>query len=188
MTIIFSNMLDSDCQVLRCTWQNISDVNIVEITPDMNIDEAETSVNNAIIAEDDTIIFLGHGTEYGLLFPDFYKGLYILHDENVNLIHAKNIICCWCYASSFVNRHNDLLHNTFATSMYISNEHEAYDNAIYDYSQNDIDLNGIRFYANINQLLIDKIPLDQWVMILGAKMDIENEIDVFNRQGLFYQE
>ena len=51
-----------------------------------------------------------------------------------------------------------------------------------------IDLNGIRFYANINQLLIDKISLDQWVMILGAKMDIENEIDVFNRQGLFYQE
>ena len=99
-------MLDSDCQVLRCTWQNISDVNIVEITPDMNIDEVETSVNNAI----------------------------------------------------------------------------------YAYTQNDIDLNGIRFYANINQLLIDKIPLDQWVMILGAKMDIENEIDVFNRQGLFYQE
>ena len=72
--------------------------------------------------------------------------------------------------------------------MYISNEHEPYDNAIYDYSQNDIDLNGMRFYANINQLLIDKIPLDQWVMILGAKMDIENEIDVFNRHGLFYQE
>ena len=99
-------MLDSDCQVLRCTWQNISHVNIVEITPDMNIDEAETSVNNAI----------------------------------------------------------------------------------YAYTQNDIDLNGMRFYANLNQLLIDKIPLDQWVMILGAKMDIENEIDVFNRQGLFYQE
>ena len=32
MTIILSNMLDSDCQVLRCTWQNISDVNVVEIT------------------------------------------------------------------------------------------------------------------------------------------------------------
>ena len=44
------------------------------------------------------------------------------------------------------------------------------------------------FYANINQLLIDKIPLNQWVMILGTKMNIENEIDVFNRQGLFYQE
>ena len=72
--------------------------------------------------------------------------------------------------------------------MYILNEHEPYDNAIYTYTQNDIDLNGIRFYANLNKLLIDKIPLDQWVMILGAKMDIENEIDVFNRQGLFYQE
>ena len=44
------------------------------------------------------------------------------------------------------------------------------------------------FYANLNQLLIDKIPLDQWVMFLGAKIDIENEIDIFNRQGLFYQE
>ena len=72
--------------------------------------------------------------------------------------------------------------------MYISNEYETYDNAIYDYTQNDIDLNSIRFYANINQLLIDKIPLDQWVMFLGTKIDIENEIDVFNRQGLFYQE
>ena len=50
--------------------------------------------------------------------------------------------------------------------MYISNEREAYDNAIYDYSQNYIDLNGIRFYTNLNQLLIDKIPLDQWVMFL----------------------
>ena len=65
--------------------------------------------------------------------------------------------------------------------MYISNEHETYDNAIYDYTQNDIDLNSIRFYVNINQLLIDKIPLDQWVIILGTKMNIENEIEVFNR-------
>lgn len=89
MTIIFSNMLGHDCQVLKCTWQNIPDVNLLEITPDMDIDEVENKVNNAIIAEDDTIIFLGHGTEHGLLFPNFYKGLYILHDENVNLINAK---------------------------------------------------------------------------------------------------
>ena len=72
--------------------------------------------------------------------------------------------------------------------MNIDEVETSVNNAIYAYTQNDIDLNGIRFYANINQLLIDKIPLDQWVMILGAKMDIENEIDVFNRQGLFYQE
>ena len=108
------------------------------------------------------------------------------------IIKIKMYLCknnlCVTVTSSFVNRHNEQLHNTFAISMYISNEHEAYDNAIYTYTQNDIDLNGIRFYANLNQLLIDKIPLNQWVMILGAKMDTENEIDVFNRQGLFYQE
>ena len=72
--------------------------------------------------------------------------------------------------------------------MNIDEVETSVNNAIYAYTQNDIDLNGIRFYANINQLLIDKIPLNQWVIILGAKMDIENEIDVFNRQGLFYQE
>ena len=72
--------------------------------------------------------------------------------------------------------------------MNIDEAETSVNNAIYAYTQNDIDLNGMRFYANLNQLLIDKIPLDQWVMILGAKMDIENEIDVFNRQGLFYQE
>lgn len=72
--------------------------------------------------------------------------------------------------------------------MYISNVMEAYNNSIYNYLQKDIDSNNIRFYSNINQLLTDKISLDQWVMILGAKMDSENDIDVFNRQGLYYQE
>ena len=184
MTIIFSNMLDPDCQVIKNTWQDLNDIHLIEITSD--IDDYEDLVNNAIISEDDTILFLGHGTSKGLLFPDFNREEYLLHEFNVNLIHARNIICCWCYASDFVMTNN--LHNTFATSMFISNVRESHDNDIYNYTQQQINLNGTRFYSNINQLLNDNIPLNEWVMQLGAKMDIENEIDIFNRQGLYYQE
>ena len=122
MTIIFSNNMDPDCQVIKQAWQGLKDINLVEITPDT--DDYEDMVNNAIIAEDDTIMFVGHGTSKGLLFPNLYRMEYLLHEFNANLVHAKNIICCWCFASDFVINMN--WHNTFATSMFISNTREAY--------------------------------------------------------------
>lgn len=184
MTIIFSNNMDPDCQVIKQAWQDLKDINLVEITPDT--DDYEDLVNNAIIAEDDTIMFVGHGTSKGLLFPNLYRMEYLLHEFNANLVHAKNIICCWCFASDFVISMN--WHNTFATSMFISNIREACDNSIIDYTQKQINSNGERFFCDINQLIKNKVPLNDWIMQLGAKMDIENVIDTFNRQGLYYNE
>ena len=182
MTIIFSNNMDPDCQVIKQAWQDLKDINLVEITPDT--DDYEDLVNNAIIAEDDTIMFVGHGTSKGLLFPNLNRMEYLLHEFNANLVHAKNIICCWCFASDFVISMN--WHNTFATSMFISNIREACDNSIIDYTQKQINSNGERFFCDINQLIKNKVPLNDWIMQLGAKMDIENVIDTFNRQGLYY--
>ena len=181
MTIIYSNRQDDDCLVLQRVWRNFPDVNVIEITP-QSIDW-EDIVDNAISNEGDTILFLGHGTTQGLLFPNFDTGEYILHQNNVNLIHARNVICCWCYASSFCNTHR--LHS-FSTSMFISNVDEAYDNGYCDYSQEQINSIGMRFYDEINNFLQNNVPLSEWVMRLGAHMDIENGIDVFNRQGLTY--
>ena len=70
--------------------------------------------------------------------------------------------------------------------MFISNVNEAFDNGYYDYSQEQINQNGIRFYDEINHYLLNNIPLNEWVMRLGAHMDIENAIDVFNRQCLCF--
>lgn len=181
MTIIYSNRQDDDCMVLQRVWRNIPNANIVEITS-QSVDW-EDAVDNAISNENDTLLLLGHGTTQGLLFPNFDTGEYIIHENNVNLIHARNVICCWCYASSFCNTHH--LHS-FSTSMFISNVNEAYDNGYYDYSQEQINSNGIRFYDEINNFLINNVPLGEWVMRLGAHMDIENGIDVFNRQYLNY--
>ena len=181
MTIIYSNAQDDDCLVIQRAWKGLQNVNLVEITPQSK--DWEDMVDDAISKEDDTILFLGHGTSKGLLFPDFYRGEYILHENNVNLIHAKNVICCWCYASSFCMTHN--LHS-FSTSMFISNVNEAYDNCITNYDQDEINANGMRFYSEINDLILNDVPLDEWIMRLGAHMDIENAIDTFNRQGLMH--
>jgi hypothetical protein len=36
MTIIYSNWNDDDCRCLQRVWQGIPDVNVIEITSDMN--------------------------------------------------------------------------------------------------------------------------------------------------------
>lgn len=184
MTVIYSNYLDDDCRILQSIWSGFDNVKIIEITPS-SVDW-EDNVDKAISEETDILIMCGHGTPYGLLFPDMYKGEYIIHDNNVHLIKANKVICSWCYASNFCINHPELK-NCFATSMFISNVNEAYDNGIYDYTQDQINRNANRFDTEINYLLKNNIPLDEWVMRLGAHMDIENAIDVFNRQCIHYQ-
>ena len=181
MTVIYSNMQDDDCRLLQHMWNNIPDVNVVEILPTSTY--WEDRVNSAISAENDTIIFAGHGTSYGLLFPDLSRGEYILHKLNVNLVHARNVICCFCFASDFCERVG--LHG-FATSMFITNENEAHTNGIYNYTQEQINDNSIRFHQEVNHLLTENVGLDEWVMRLGGHMDVENAIDVFNRQALSF--
>ena len=182
MTIIYSNWRDDDCRCLQRVWQGIPDANVIEITSDMN--DCDDIVDDAIANESDTLIFLGHGSTRGLFAPDYNYGTYILHENNVHLIHSRNVICCWCHASTFVQNHN--IH-AFATSMFISNVNEAYGNCITNYTQDQINDNSIRFYGEINYLIRGNIPLSEWVMRLGAHIDIDNNVDVFNRQGLFYQ-
>lgn len=181
MTVIFSNMLDDDCRILQEIWRGLDNVNVIEIRPD-SVDW-EDMVDAAIAAETDTLILAGHGTTRGLLFPDFSRGEYIVHQFNVHLIRAERVVCSWCYASTFV-RDNHL--HAFATSMFISNVNEAYDNVIMDYDQEQINANSLRFQQEMNYLLRENIPMDEWVMQLGSHMDIENAIDVFNRQALYY--
>jgi len=183
MTVIFANNDDIDCMTLPKIWEGQPNVNLIEITKDSI--NWENKVDEAIASEEDTLIFAGHGTENGLLFPNFDKGMYILHENNVHLIRAKNVICVWCYAAKFCEDHHL---KAFATSMFISNVAEAWDNCIYGYSDYDIRQNSKRFDCEVGDLLDKKVPLNEWVMRLGAHMDADNAIDMFNRQGVMYIE
>lgn len=183
MTVIFANNNDIDCMTLPKIWEGQLNVNLIEITKDSI--NWEDKVDEAIAKEEDTLIFAGHGTENGLLFPDFDKGMYILHENNVHLIRAKNVICVWCYATNFCENHHL---KAFATSMFISNVAEAWDNCIYDYSDEDIALNSRRFDCELGRLLEEKVPLRGWPGKLIKHMDANNVIDMFNRQGVMYIE
>lgn len=180
MTIIFANHLDDDCSTIASLWQNFTDYRLIEILPDTR--DADYLVDKAIEQEDDTLILIGHGTTHGLLHPNF-RGEYLIHENNVNLIHANRVICMWCHASTFCD--NNGLH-CFASSMFISNIQEAYDNCIYESSQEEINSCGRFFYAQLADLIADRIPMQDWIMRLGCAMDTENPVDVFNRQGLWY--
>lgn len=186
MTIILSNAMDEDCQVLKETWENVPG-RFIEITPYMSMsDEWQTKVEKAIREETDTLVLLGHGTSFGLLFPIIERGEYIIHEFNVYDIKAKNIICVWCNASSFVSQFEEL-HNVVASSMFISNVNEAYNYGFTEYDQNTINEISRHCDQELVQLLMDGVPLKEWVMQIGAHTDILNEIDMFNRQGFYYQ-
>lgn len=93
MTIILSNVGDQDCQVLRDSWIRVPG-RFIEITPESD-DSWQDEVEQAIQTETETLVLLGHGTSFGLLFPILERGEYIIHENNVHDIHAKNIICVW---------------------------------------------------------------------------------------------
>lgn len=184
MTIIYANWGDDDTKTLPLMWKGIiPQPKVIELTFESS--DWEDEVDNAIANEDDTLILCGHGTTNGLLFPCYDFGIYAVHENNVHLIHAKNVICYFCHASTFCMNNNV---KGFSTSMFVTNINEAKTYNIKGLTQEDINLNTNEFIIEVNHLLIDKAPLNQWVMMLGAKMDIESELDKFNRQGLCYFE
>ena len=90
MTIIFSNFEDVDTLILTKLWEKFNNPIVVEVCRDT--ENYEDVVNQAIINETETLIFCGHGTKYGLLHPNLFSGEYLLHENNVSLIHAKRVI------------------------------------------------------------------------------------------------
>lgn len=71
--------------------------------------------------------------------------------------------------------------------MFISNVDEAYDYGFTEYDQPSINETSRHCDQELVQLLTENVPLNEWVMKIGAHTDILNDIDVFNRQGFYYQ-
>lgn len=186
MTVIYANHGDTDTSLLPLIWEGFNDANVVELQANLiyRVDrDYETRVNEAIAAEDDTLIICGHGTEYGLLHPDIWRGEYLIHENNYQLIHARNVICVWCHASEFAER---VGMNGFFTSMFISNINEAQVYNFYDTSSRAIIDSNIRFYRNINSLLTQHTPLNEWVEHLTANSVPEDSVEAYNNNGLRY--
>lgn len=190
MTIIYSNSGDRDTSLLQTIWQGLKIDRLIGIS--CNDENYEEAVDEALFDEYDTLILCGHGTTQGLLHPNFSSGEYIVHENNVHLIHARNVICLWCYASEFGVTNN--LHGFF-TGMFISNESEAEQNGITfaqsDYDDIDIDICSYERYFNsmLNTFLRNNVPLYSWINILSHDgINHSNIIGNFNFSRLRYYE
>ena len=189
MTIIYSNMLDDDCRTLRRIWQGF-DVNLVEITSEIDIETAETLVDDAISAEQDMLILCGHGDINGLYYPNWNSLAYLIHENNANLIKAKTVICLWCFARTWLYdndcKFNKNVQQILASDMFISNVDEAYNNGYTEYSQYDIDLVNTYIFDDINYCIKNAYNMANTMTYIGIHTNFENSIDFFNRQTLSF--
>ena len=181
MTVIYANSGDRDTLILQHIWEGIN-CRVIEIGVDTV--DFEDEVDNALMQEENTLIICGHGTSHGLLHPNWNSGQYIIHENNVNLIHAQNVICSWCWASDFAETYN--LHGFF-TGMFISNVQEAEDNFIHihDYEELDEEIYsyGLYFTNYINQCLHNNVPLSEWI---GGLQEPWSYVAIFNQSRLRY--
>ena len=172
MTIIFSKR--DDTLFLRNIWKGLDNVKVVEVESSDDYEEVEKS----LLVEKDIVIFCGHGSSNGLLYPNFEGE--IIHQDNLELYKDKTIIGIWCYASDFALKYN--LHGFFS-SMFISDVDEAYDNNCYNQLE-DIDKENILFSKRLNRLLKYKIDINQWSELLEKEADYEIDFVKFNYDGL----
>lgn len=188
MTIIYSNFGDQDTQLLQLIWEGLNPDRIIEITHDT--EDYEDIVDAALMSENDTLIMCGHGTTQGLLHPNLNSGQYIIHENNVHLIHARNVIGSWCYAADFAETHH--LHGFF-TGMFISNKSEAEQYGITfaqsEYDDINIEITQYETYFNlmIHNFLESGVPLSEWVNMLNNDgINHSNIIGYFNFNRMRY--
>lgn len=176
MTVIFSDHGDNDCLLLSSMWRGI-DANVIHIR--LGDNGWQEVVDATIAKEEDTLILAGHGTSHGLLSPNFME--YVIHEGNVRLIHAKRVICFWCHASEFCER-NGL--RAFSTSMFISNTEEAVANHCKHTDAESIDEANMAIYNDMRRLIAEDTNIERWASIMWNRINVRNEVDVFNRQGM----
>lgn len=180
MTIIFSKR--EDTEFLSDIWKDIPNVNLIEI--DKNKFD-KTLVNNALSKERDMVVLCGHGCCRGLYTPYFLN--MIIDVQNFKLLKDKTVICIWCYANDFMEKYD--LHG-FATSMFISDMDEAYDNMCYDISSKyngNVDIiqkQNKLFAERVNKLLKNKVDISKWCDELKNQADMSIDFVEFNYNGL----
>lgn len=128
----------------------------------------------------DRIVFLGHGTEIGLLDMR-YDWRYIITSAEVQFFRDKEVICFWCNANIFAEKY-DL--NAFATGMFVSELREA---IMYNLpeDQNLIDQSNT-LMCNILRDNIFDTPQHIRDAVNRRYVSIDNPIISFNRECMWF--
>lgn len=178
MTVIHAN--DPTTKILSQLYEQREDIT-VHVT--------ETSTNGAIqraIREDDIIMMLGHGNQYGLFSAPDKNGIYrrfLITDRHVQFLRNKICIGIWCYANRFAERYG--LHGLFS-GMIISELQEALDLKI-TASKNEIDIEMGMFVKRLKDCM-NKFGLQEIPLRMSGMDYMKSELAIFNYNNLYYYE
>lgn len=147
------------------------------------INPTSSECKRAIINEQDRIVLIGHGTEYGLLNQRLDG--YIIDSKMIQFIRGKNIIGIWCNASNFADRY-DL--TGFFTSMFISNTNELMECGFqaFENCEEEIRRQNLIFAERINELLTANTPSGDWATILYNSLTNSDERFVYYNYEAMY--
>jgi hypothetical protein len=135
---------------------------------------------NKLIAENDRIVFLGHGNRYGL-YKTPINGLLLFSDKHVDLVKDKECIYIWCYADDFTRRNNL---SGFCTGMVISDFEEANDYCI-NASLAEIEASNINFANALSKVIVAKNT--EMEDTFKQYFEVKNAVDKFNLNSVFYR-
>ena len=170
MTIIHAN--DPTTQFLSLLYETRDDVTC-------RITESSTNAHVLrAIREDNVIMMLGHGNEYGLLSKPNRNGKYerfLITDRHVEFLRGKTCIGIWCHADKFAKRYG--LTGLF-TGMIISELQEAVDHNITT-TKEEIDRENAKFASRL-RYCIDNYGLKDIPARMQALDDVKSQLTRFN--------
>jgi hypothetical protein len=181
VTVIFSNMEDSESLVFKDIWNGLPNVKVVEVN--RHNGSARKKVDTAILAEKDTLILCGHGFPSGLISPQPRGDGLLVSERNVRFIKAKRVIGIWCHASAFAQ--NEGLHGFFS-SMFISNKKQAIMNNCTKSDSAVIASEKALFCQRVRNLIASDIPMQEWKQVLIEQADMTIDVTRFNYNRLTY--
>jgi hypothetical protein len=149
------------------------------------INPKKSDCKRAIINEKERIVFIGHGTEWGLLNQRLDG--FMVDSRMVQFLRGKDIIGIWCNASNFADRY-DL--TGFFTSMFISNSEELVDCGFqtFDGCDEEIKRQNKIFASRINQFLTANTPSKEWAMKLYNSLENEEKFVYYNYEAMYSTE
>ena len=178
MRTLFIHPTDPSTEFLNSVYADYIDNDDVTIIEGTRI--SSRVIKDALINAD-RVVFLGHGTEAGLL--DMIGNRYVITSDDLQFFRDKPVICYWCNANIFAEKY-DL--NAFATGMFVSELREAdwyglpLDQGLIDASNN--------LFCNILSRCVFDDPANIRTIIERGYVDPTNPIICFNRECMGFDQ
>jgi len=176
MTIIHAN--DPTTQFLSVIYSQREDFRRL-ITENNSTSEVKRAIRN-----DDTIMMLGHGNEYGLFSKPDKKGKVrrlLIKAEFVYLLREKTCIGIWCKANEFANQYK--LHGLFS-GMIISELEEA-SIFLIPTTLEELERENKKFAQRMKYCL-ESFSLDEVPARMKELDDAKTPLTTFNYNNLYY--